>query len=195
MKFNWRVLIAIVIVVGAAIWGIDSLRNRSYSGSNLNFVIGGGPVTVTNPSEVELPVQLVSTRSFSVTSSQEALTGRSATEGSGRNTSQLFAFLLPVGTSEFTITRGTNVNFVATTDTSLDASVEPLSANDARTTLLVMAVAMLGSLFYMSSVNGHRWISASRRDKASNEAAAKEAEQQNFKRMFTSDKSGRANKG
>ncbi len=189
MKFNWRVLVAALILVGAVIWGADSLRTRSYSGNDLSFVAGGGTITVINASDAEVPGQLVSSRAFAVTSDQEALSGRSATEGTGRDTSQLFEFMLPAGTSTFTVLRGTDVNFVATSDTSLEASAEPLNSNDARTTLIVMIIAVLGSLFYMSSANGHRWMSVARRTKAADDAASKKAEQENFKRMFSSDKS------
>lgn len=184
-KISWKVLIALIVVVGAAVWGVDSLRTRSYSGTDLSFGIGSGPVTVTNPSELSIPVQLVSTRprTFTVSSSIESVSGRSTTQSSGRNATQLFEFVLPPGVNEFSVLRGEAVNFVSSTDTPLEATVQPLNAADARTTLLVAVIAILGSLFYLSSANDHRWISASRRRKASERAAAQEVERQTFKRM------------
>ena len=56
MKFNWRVLIAFVVLVGAIFWGVDSVRTRSYSGTDLSFGIGSGPVSVTNSSDAAVPV-------------------------------------------------------------------------------------------------------------------------------------------
>ena len=193
-KINWKVLIALIVLVGASIWGVDSLRTRSYSGSNLTFGVGSGPVTVTNLSDAPLPVKLIGARpaTFSVTSGIEGVTGRSISQGNGRNATQLFEFALPPGVSEFTVIRSADVSFVASGDTRLEAAVQPLNAQDSQTTLLVAVIAIIASLFYLSSVNGHRWISASRRRKASDQAAAKETENQTFKRMFgrvTSDKS------
>jgi hypothetical protein len=194
MKLNWKVLIAVVVLIGASVWGVGSLLTRSYNGTNLNFGVGSGPITVTNPSDSALLASLVSTRSgtFIVKSSIEGISGRSTTQGSGRNLTQLFEFMLPSGVSEFTVSRSGDVNFVASTDISLEAIVQPLNTEEAQSTLFVAAIAILGSLFYLSRSNGHRWISASRRKKASDQAAAQETERQNFKRIYehaTSDKS------
>jgi hypothetical protein len=194
MKFNWKVLAALVVLVGAMIWGANSLRTRWYSGTDLNFGVGSGPVTITNPSDAALPVQLVGTRpgAFSVSSSMAGVSGRSTTQGSGRNATQLFEFELPPGSSEFTVVRGADVNFVANANARLEVVVQPLNAEDSRNTLIVAVIAILGSLFVLSSANGHRWISASRRQQALDRAAAQETEQQTFKRIagrLTSDKS------
>jgi hypothetical protein len=166
-------------------WGVNSLLNHSYSGTDLNFGVGSGPVTVTNPSDTALPVRLVSTGpgTFTVSSSIPSVTGRSTREGNGRNATQFFDFVLPTGISEFSVVRGANINFVANTDMRLEAVVEPLNAEDSRTTLIVAVIAILGSLFYLSRANGHRWISASRRQQALDQAAAQATERKIFKRM------------
>lgn len=172
MKINWRVLIAAVVAVAAIFWAVDSVRARSYSGNNLNFVVGRGPVTVTNPSDQPVAGQLVGkgSRSFSVTSSMEDLSGSSTRQGTGSNSPQVFGFELPPGVSEFTVVRGTtttpDVNFVADTGTQMAVVAQPQNANDTRTTLIVAAVVMLAALFYMSRSTGHRWISALRGKKA-----------------------------
>jgi hypothetical protein len=194
MKLNWKVIVALVVLVGAIFWGVNSLRTRSYSGTDLNFGLGSGSITVTNPSDEALPAQLVSTSpgTFIVSSSITSVSGRSTRVGSGRNATQLFEFELPTGVSEFSVLRGADINFVASGDTPLEAAVQPLNAEDSRTTLIVAVIAILGSLFYLSHANGHRWISASRRQQALDKAAAQATERQTFKRMFgriTSDKS------
>lgn len=188
MKVNWRVLLAVVLVVGALVWMVDSLRPRSYSGANLRFGIGSGPVTVTNPSDEPVSVQLVGggTRSYSVSSTIEGVSGSSTREGSGRNLTNVFSFMLPSGVSEFAVTRGTEVNFVASTESNLEATVQPLGASEARTTLIVGIVVVLGALFYISNTNGHRWISPSRRKAAAEQAARHFAEAQDFKRRIGS---------
>ena len=198
MKINWRVVIVGVIIVGVIVGAMDSVRSRSYSGNKLNFVVGSGPVTVTNPSDQSVLVQLLGkgARSFSVSSTLENVTGASTMEGTGGNRSQLFAFELPPGDSEFTVVRATNattdVNFVADTDTRLEVTAQPLTANDARTTIIVAMVIILGALFYMSYTTGHRWISASRRKGASDQAARQVVERLAFKRRFERVTSGKS---
>lgn len=167
MKLNWRILVALVVLGGATFWGLDSVRTRSYSGTNLDVAVGSGPVTITNPSAEAFPVKLVGTgtRSFSVSSASSSVSGSSTRQGSGRATTQLFEFDLPAGITELMIVaRGTaNVSFVADTASRLGVTVQPLTAGDAQTTLIIAAIAILGSLFYISRATGHRWISRFRR--------------------------------
>ena len=172
MKFNWKILAALVVLVGVTFWGVDSLRTRSYSGTDLNFGVGSGPVTVTNPSDQAIPVQLVGTgtRSFAVSSSIDGVAGSSTREGSGRNTTQLFEFELPPGVSEINVVRGTAVNFVASADTSFAASVQPVNAEEAKSTLILAAIVIIGALFYSSKATSHRWVNLIRREKAAVQA-------------------------
>jgi hypothetical protein len=170
MKFNWKVLIALIVLIGAIFWGVDSVRTRSYSGTNLNVGIGSGPMTVTNSTDTSTPVQFVSTgsRPFSVSSTSAGALGSSTRQGSGRTTTQMFEFELPPGITEFMIVaRGSAVSFVADTLSSLDVTVQPLIENDARTTMIVATIVILGTLFYVSSTTGHRWIRRFRVEKAS----------------------------
>jgi hypothetical protein len=160
MKINWKVLIAVVVIVLAAYWAVDSVRTRSYSGSNLTFGVGTGPVTITNPSDVPILVQFVGTsgRSFNVTSNIEGVAGASVRTGTGRTATQVFEFSLPAGVSEFAVLRGTQVNFVAPAEGSLEAVVQPVSGDDARNTLMVAGIAILGALFFISNTTGHQWL-------------------------------------
>jgi hypothetical protein len=166
MKLNWRIFVALVVLGGATFWGLDSVRTRSYSGTNLDVAVGSGPVTITNPSAEAFPVKLVGTgtRSFSVSSASSSVSGSSTRQGSGRATTQLFEFDLPSGITELMIVaRGADVSFVSDTASRLDVTAQPLPARDVQTTLIVAAIAILGSLFYISRATGHRWISRFRR--------------------------------
>lgn len=165
MKFNWKILVAGLLVVVAAYWAQDSVRMRSYTGTNLSFGVGTGPVTVTNPSDQPVPVQLIGTgtRAFSVSSAIEGLTGSSIKAGSGSSTTQVFDFAFLPGINGFTITRGTNVNFVSNSGTRLAVTVQPTTDSEARTTLIIAAVLVLGGLFYISRTLGHPWLSRLRR--------------------------------
>ena len=167
MKLNWntfKVVFALVVVIGTIFWAMDSVRPHFHSGANLNFSVGSGPVSVTNPSNQPVPVQLVGagSRSFSVSSTIEGVSGSSTRQGSGSTSTHVFEFSLPSGISEFTIARGTNVNFGANTETKLEATVQPVSASESRTTIIVAVVVVLVALFYISRITGHRWLNALR---------------------------------
>jgi hypothetical protein len=166
MKFNWKVVIALGLVVVAAFWMVSSVLTRSYGGTNLSVDVGSGTVTVTNPSDAAVPVQLVGTgtRPFAISNTIEGVTGSSKRDGTGSTARQLFEFELPAGTNTFAVVRGSNVKLVA--DSRLEGTVEPLSQSDARTTLIVGAIVILGLLYFASSTTEHRWMSSLRRKPA-----------------------------
>lgn len=168
MKTYLKVFVSLVVIIGALYWAVNSLSTRSYAGTDLNFDVGAGAVTVTNPSDVPVPVQLVSpgSRVFSVTSTIAGVSGSSATQGTGSDRTQLFEFAPPSGVSQFTVTRGTGVSFVMTAPTRLDISVQPLSENDTRTTIIATVVVIVGALYYISKATGHRWIARLRQQVA-----------------------------
>jgi hypothetical protein len=186
MKINWKIAIAAVVVLAALFWAFESVRPRSYEGEELNFGIGSGPVTVTNTSDAPVAAQLVGTgaRSFTVASDAEGIAGTSVRQGSGRTTTQVFDLTMPPGLSVFTVAGGANVNFLANTTSRVEATVQP-NENEARTVVLIAVVVIAAALFYMSHVNGHRWISASRRQQAADAEAHKVAERETFQRMFS----------
>jgi hypothetical protein len=160
MKFNWKVLVACVVIVAISYWAIDSLRIRSYNGGNLNVGVGSGPVTVTNASSAPILVQLVSagSRTFNVASETEGLAGTSARQGTGGTSSQLYEFTLPTGVTVFNVTRGTNVSFVASDSNPLEVAVQPTSDNERRTTVIVTIIVILASLYFISWATQHRWL-------------------------------------
>jgi len=156
MKINRTIAVAIVVIVGALLWGVTSLNSQSYNGKQLNFDVGSGPVTVTNPSDELVAVQLVGTgsRSFSLVNTTLDITGTSKRQGN----SQSFDFELPSGVSEFSIARGKSVTFVTSSDISLGAVVQPLSADDIQSTLIFIAVVILSALYFISRTTDHKWI-------------------------------------
>lgn len=186
MKLNWKVLIALVVIIGIGFWAVESVRSRSYTGNHLNFGIGSGVVTLTNPSDEPIPVQLVSTgtRAFTISSTIDGVSGSSIRQVNGRNITQLFEFQVPSGVSEFAVVRGTNVNFTTNTETTLEATVQPLDESTSRNTIIAAAGIILVALFYISHTNGHRWISVSRRKAAADRSANQLAERAAFKRML-----------
>ena len=157
MKINWKILVAVVLMVGAIAWTVNSIRSTSYNGTNLNFEVGGGTVTMTNPSSEPVPVRLTGAlnRSFSVSSTIDGVPRISVREGTSPNIINLIEFELPPGVSEFTITRGSDVTFSADTNTSLKATVH---AANTGTKIKVLAVFLLGVLFYISYTSDHRWL-------------------------------------
>lgn len=167
MKLNWKIIkvaVAVAVIVGTLFWATDSVRSRSYQGTQLTFVVGHGPVTVTNTAIQPVSVQLVGegARSFSIASPTKGLSGSSTRQGTGSSMTQLLAFELPFGVSEFTVRRGataaTGVTFMASSFTGLAVIAQPLNPDETRITLVLAALVVLGALFYLSSMTGHAWI-------------------------------------
>jgi preprotein translocase subunit SecE len=167
MKFTWntfKVVLAFVVIVGVIFWAVDSVRSRSYSGTDLSFDTSGGTITLTNPSGEPAAVQFASSgsRTFRVSSSIEGVSGASTRVETGSTRTQQFEFELPSGISEFTISGGTDVSFVADTATELQATVNPMSSESRRNTLIAAVVVVFGALFYASNATGHQWIKSLR---------------------------------
>lgn len=158
MKSNWKVWAAAALIVATVVWAFTSINPQAYSGKALNFAVGGGPITVTNPSSDTVPAQFMgaTSRSFTVISSIEGFAGASVREGTGSSATHSIQVELPPGTSEFTMTRGSDVSFVADTDTTLSANVQPQTSGQQSTTLLMAGVVILGSLYYISRADEHR---------------------------------------
>ncbi len=170
MKMNWTMLkgiLAVIVIVGAVLWAVDSVRTSIYSGANLSFTVGEGMVALTNPSDQAIPVQLNSTRNFTVVASTIAdVSGPSVRQGTGSSLTNLFEFALPPGESEFRVIRSSGaagvVTFAATTAANLVATTQPLSDINYRTTLIATGVVILVALYYVSSLTEHRWFYAVR---------------------------------
>jgi hypothetical protein len=163
MNMNWKIIKvvgAFVVIAGIIFWAFTATRSQSYSGTNLDFEVAGGAVVVTNPSDQSIPVQFMGTgtRSFRVSSDIEGISGNSTREGSGSTTTQLFELELPPGISEFFVTRGTNVTFVAPATSELEATVHPMTADSSRNAIIAAIVVVLGLLFYASNAVEHSWI-------------------------------------
>jgi hypothetical protein len=160
MKFNWKAALAVVVIVGVLFWGVSSLLSKSYSGRNLTFGIGHGTVALTNPADEPVTVQLVSpgSRTFTVATSIEDVSGSSERIGEGRESSQLFEFVAPPGLTEFSVARGTNVSFVGAEEANLSAVVQPASESEANTIMALTAIVILGALYYISRTMRHQWL-------------------------------------
>jgi hypothetical protein len=164
MKMNMttlKIAAAAVVIVGIIFWGITSIGSKSFSGANLAFGADAGPITITNPSDTPVDVQMIGTgsRAFSIVSAVEGLAGTSVKQGTGAATTQLLEMKLPSGTSEFTVVKGTDVQFVSASPTVLQAVVAPMTSESVRSTLLLTAAVVLICLFFMSYTTDHAWIS------------------------------------
>jgi hypothetical protein len=165
MKINWRILVALVVIVAAILWTISTVRPLAYSGTNLTFPVGSGPVTITNPTDAAVPVKLTGSgaRVFTVSSDIDEVSGSSARVGTGSTSTQEFAFDLPPGESVIRVTRGSNVQFVGgDTDTRLTASAQPIGQDEARMSIIVTVIVVLGGLYYISRATEHRLINSLR---------------------------------
>jgi hypothetical protein len=158
-----KVVIALAIIVGVAYWAFDSVRERAYAGSQVEFAVGSGnTVTIVNSGEEAVPLVVTSRSTFGMTSSNPDLVGSPVREGTGRDVVYRHETELPAGSADFRITRGSDITFSIDNAGSVNAVVTPLSPDSARTTLIFAGVVMLAALFYISNTFQHRWIKAIR---------------------------------
>ena len=54
------------------------------------------------------------------------------------------------------------MQFVAATDTVLEAVSSPMTGDQMRTTLIIAAVVVLAVLFYISNATNHQWLNTVR---------------------------------
>jgi len=160
---NWkivRVVLAFVVIGGVAVWVVNLIRPHTYAETPLSFMVEGGLVSLTNPTDEAVPAQLVAqgNRSFRVASTTEVMSGSSERMETDDGRIHLFEFDLPPGDSAFSISGSAEVNFITESEVALQAIVQPMSNEGRRTTLIAAAIAMLGALYYASHTTSHRWI-------------------------------------
>jgi hypothetical protein len=166
MKINWRIAIAVTVMVAAVIWMFDSVRTRYYEGNDLSFNVGSGIVTLTNASDESIDAQLTGTgaRTFTVSGAEAGnISGTSTKQGTGRASTQLFDFTILPGTSAFSVVRGTDIRLTSNNTTPISASVEPLTGSEVQTITLVGSAVLLGAALYiMNTIRSDR-MNAQRR--------------------------------
>jgi hypothetical protein len=164
MNLSWKsakILFASLLIIFVIAGAINLLLPKTYSGENLNFDIGHGAIIMTNPSSEPIAAQILGTGTGRVrmTSPTQGLGDSSELQGSGRTSSQLIEFMLPVGQTEFTTVGGNNVSFAATTPTVLSATVQMLSQVEIQGVIVIGGLIILAALFYISRSTNHRWLS------------------------------------
>lgn len=177
MKINFRVVIALLIVVGVAYWAFDSVRQQTHSGTDFSFPMGGGAVVVNNTGQEPAQARLTSTGTrglFTVNSTVLDAPVNATREGSGANTVYAVDLELPPGTSEVSLNRGSNVTMTINADNPVEVVVNPQSESGMTTTLIAAAVVILGALFYASSTTQHAWLRGLRSRGATPKAHADE---------------------
>lgn len=159
MKINPKLALAVLLIVAAIFVTVNTIRARTYSGANLAFEVGTGAVTLTNSSDSTIPVQLLGTGSttFVVTSTTETAAGSSIRQTEG-TTGQLFEFALAPGATSFSVAKGKNVKFSTSEGSTLQATVEPISSGEVRSTILLAVAVIAAALYYISNTTNHRYV-------------------------------------
>jgi hypothetical protein len=165
MKTRIQVAIALLVMIGAAYWGITSTRSYHYSGNNIMFTVGGGHAIVLNTGDEPLPIEMRSGEriaSFRITSADLGLSQTSKRQGTGREAFHNVKFDIPPGQTRIDVASGSDVRLIARGDTRIEATVVPVSASTVRWILILSGGVIVWALYYISSVTGHRWIGALR---------------------------------
>jgi hypothetical protein len=82
--------------------------------------------------------------------------------GTGRNAHYAVKFDLPPGKAMIDVTRGSGIIFLSSSDQRITATVTPLEAGGVRTNIGFSIVIILASLYYISGLQEHQWLKATR---------------------------------
>lgn len=162
MKINWlKIVLAIVLIGGAAYWALTSAQVTSYDGSTLAVPLGSGTVIVNNPTTEPVPAQLIGrgTRTFSIGNSSEGIAGTPTRVGTGTTSTYVLDIVLLPAINTFTVVRGAEVQLITAAPTELQTTVQPISDSEIRTINVIAGLVILGALYLMSSAVGHAWVS------------------------------------
>jgi hypothetical protein len=158
-KFNFRILVAVAIIIGAVYWAYASVNQKSYASTQLSFTVEHGTVTVTNPLNEPVEALLSATGSrgtFSITSTNPDWPRSSTREGTGSAITHSLALSLQPGVNSFQLNRnGTDVTFTASASRSLRATVNPYSDKTARNTVIAAIIVVLVSGYYIARATGN----------------------------------------
>jgi hypothetical protein len=165
MKTKIQVVIAVIVMLGAAYWAYSTTRSYQYSGANIMFPVGGGHAIVLNTGDEPLEIEMRSgerSASFRVASTDLGLTESSKRQGTGRAAFHNVIFDIPPGQTRIDVTSGSDVRMIARGETRIEATVVPVSASTIQWVLILSGGVMVWALYYISSATKHRWIGSLR---------------------------------
>lgn len=171
-----RIVIALAVIAGTAYWAYDSVREQTVSGSEIVLVANNGNVvTISHNADESVPLEMTARANFGYNTTNPDLGGSPTREGTGRDAVYKHVVELPSGSSDFRITRGSNITFAVSAGESVDAVLTPLSPDAARTTIIVAGMVILAALYFISGTLEHRWLKTLRQKLTSRGTAASPA--------------------
>lgn len=157
-KINFRVVAALVVIVGVIFFTINAIQTEAYSGEALNITTSG-VIQLTNTADVPAMLRASAGRAFTVTASGEVNeTWRSVREGSGRETLHLVESQIAPGVTTLSVTRGSDVTFDLNAEATMDATVGARSDAGNRDLVVFAAVVCAAAIIYMSFATQHSWL-------------------------------------
>lgn len=165
MKSKVQIVIAVLVIIGAAYWALNTTRTYRYTGTNIMFPVGGGHAIVLNTGNEPIPIEMRSgerVASFRISSADLGLTQTSKRQGTGSAAFHNLTFDIPPGQTRIDVVSGSDVRMISRSDTRIDATVRPVAPSTVRWVLILSGGAVLWALYYMSSATEHRWIGALR---------------------------------
>lgn len=178
MKFNWKVIVALLIIPVVIYWAISSTATQTLSGAEITLNMGSGPVTIHNPSETAAAAVFSTTGTrgaFTIGGSVLDAPVASTRTGSGRTQANIVELELPQGTSEVFVARGSGVSLTLTGEAPLEVTVKPVSDSEARTTYIAAALISIAALVFVSFTTNHAWLKRLRGKKSTDATAGKPA--------------------
>lgn len=157
-KINFRVVVALIVIVGAIYLAYDAVQTETLSGQTLNITTSG-VMKVTNSADEPATVNTTAKRTYTISvSGQEKTTIRPTHEGSGASSAYIAEIELPPGLTTLSVTRGSDVTFDLQASAPLKATVGARSDEANRSVIFLAAAVCIASVVYMSFATQHAWF-------------------------------------
>lgn len=183
MKKVLAIFLALAAIISVSYWAFDTLRPRRHAGENLSFEASRGYLSLTNPSDTPVAVELRSPghSPFRVKSASLGLrltSHPSTDESRDAGIHQIIRFDLPPGQATLYVSSASSVWFVSNTPALLHATLTPLTTIEVQLTIMAAGAVILMALYVISSATQHRWLHALRERNAAQTLPASAPSQQ-----------------
>lgn len=161
MSTKIKLAVAILVILASGYWAFDGIRTRTHIGSRLTFDVGNGYVVLNNLGKDPITAEMRSegtSSTFRISSNELGITETSKRQGNGRMAYHVVPLEIPKGSARIDVTRGQNVQFVATSAGRMRAEVNRLSPATAQVNIRVAGIVVLLSLLYISHLYRHEWV-------------------------------------
>lgn len=140
--------IALTVIAVTALWAFETVRQRTFTGAEVQFTVGTGSVALMN-NTTPIRAILTSDQPFTVLGTGFRASSTLTNAGARAGYVYRYAGTIPPRRTELRIVHGANVTFHLRADDTIQATVTPLNPEDTRDAVLLRGGIALASLVFL----------------------------------------------